>query len=202
MLEILALAPDDGWAFVNQDGRVFLVRPPYAHAQATQVTAAVVDRAVAAYGFQAEARSFDTWEKLVEYLSREIVNAAAGRPRMDDAGRRLLRHASRETVVRFLDRVAGELLPQREWSAAAATLEALLDHDLVIADQELRRRAIELLRACAASTAGEGSRGQLLRETLDLKRWCPRTARRYGEMGVRSFIKQVQDERELLRMPG
>jgi hypothetical protein len=198
MPEILAVAAEDGWAFVKQDGRIFLVRPPYAQTGATEVPASAVERAVSAHGFQATARSFDSWGKLIEHLERTIVDAAAGRPRIEDAARKLLRHASRETVVRFIDRIASELVPSQKWEEAATALEALLDLEVVSADQDLRHRAVDLLKACTKGL--RGSHEQLLRETLNVQKWSPLAVLAYGEERLRRYVEEVQRGNALLSM--
>lgn len=46
MLELLALEPEDGWAFVKDGSLIWFIRPPYRTGEARPVPEAVVSRAV------------------------------------------------------------------------------------------------------------------------------------------------------------
>lgn len=150
MLELQALAPEDGWALVKQADRILLVRPPYRREQLVEVGADAVARAVGLHGFEAVFRPFADWSALIEHLRAEVVRAHEGRPRIEDPARRLLRHAPRPVIEQYLDRIAIELLPDGELGPAAELLESLLALDLVTNSADLRDRAVALLGRCGA----------------------------------------------------
>ena len=58
MLKLLATAPEDGWAFVQRDAEILLVRPPYRRWDLSIVPEATVERAIHDYGFAAMEEAF------------------------------------------------------------------------------------------------------------------------------------------------
>ncbi|MFT3769329.1 MAG: hypothetical protein QM820_28155 [Minicystis sp.] len=71
MSKLLAYAPDERWAFVQDGARTVLVRPPF-H-QDVAASAAEVERAVTVHGFIALERDFATRRALLEFLRDESV---------------------------------------------------------------------------------------------------------------------------------
>ena len=202
-LELQAIVPEDGWAFVRQGERVFLVRPPYQRAQIAEVSADSIERALSVHGFEASSRSFANWDDLIEYLRGEIVRAAEARPRMDDPARRLLRHAPRDVLENYLDRVATELIPSAKWDAAADLLRVMLALDIVIKDAALLRRTSELISQCIAAVGQQKKeREQLVTGASDLSRRFPRMAKQYGNALLREFVKVVRSQNDVLKMAG
>jgi hypothetical protein len=199
MLSLMAVAPEDGWAFVQQGDKVFLARPPYQRAQLQEVSPETVARAIAGHGFQASARRFDDWGAVVEYLRGELVRATAHLPKeLEPARRRLLRHAPRQILEGYLDRIASELLPGREWGPASELLEALAGLDQLAKDSSLQERVAQLLQQCAAAVKEhERSRSELAEP--DMNQRFPLTARRYGP-NVQRFMREVRQGGGLMRM--
>jgi hypothetical protein len=198
MLELQALAAEDGWAFVKSGNKTLLVRPPYERAQMVEVTADAVARAIGAHGFQAASQVFTDWDQLIGHLRSELVRTNRERPTVDRPVRRLLQLAPREIIERYLDRVAQELIPQGHWSSAIEVVEELLELDRVIADAELRRRASDLLKAAVAGFRRQNeARMTLASQAADIVGRFPRTSRRYGERPVQNYLEKVRRHRVL-----
>src|SRR5688572_21651173 len=71
MLTLLAYAPDERWAYVQEGDRHLLLRPPYQ--QDLAVREADVERAVTVHGYATSDRTFATRRELFDFLSEESV---------------------------------------------------------------------------------------------------------------------------------
>jgi hypothetical protein len=149
MLEVLALAREDGWAFVRDGARIVALRPPYDRATPREVSDAVVARAVGDHGFTPSGEKFVDWPAVIEYLRHQMIKAREEEGRKlppEGVGRALLRHAPADEVSEMLEQVEAELLPAKELSAAERMLMAVLEvSPHVRRDDTLYRRALKLL---------------------------------------------------------
>ncbi len=151
MLDILAVLPDEGWAFVRDGVQTLLIRPPYTRAGRRSVDADEVGRAVAIHGFSVPQGDcqFPGWSSLVAHLNAQVEQSRAQQGQRLEAvglGERLLPHAPAPILERFLDRVEGELLPNPEsWAAASRLLLAMLPLPRVRESSSLSGRAVGLL---------------------------------------------------------
>lgn len=80
MLKLLAVAPEDGWAFVRvQDTTCCLVRPPYAKSNVLLADDAAVKTALSKHGFVSpvDDRTFVDWATLIAFLNRQVLQSRA-----------------------------------------------------------------------------------------------------------------------------
>ncbi len=186
MLRLIAAAFEDGWAFVEKDGQTILIRPPYQSANKLIVPESAIEAAIHAYGFEVWSESFADWSELVAYLNQRLVDARkASKFFVDDpnATLELLRRAPKQVLERYIARVEGELIPGREFKAAASLLTHLMNLESVKSDTALFDQVARLL---AISTEG------LLRSALPVPEWvehdlshrCPGAVRRYGAASI------------------
>jgi hypothetical protein len=189
MIQLLALAEEDGWAFVRSADRILLLRPPFGKRRHPAVEESVVARAVATEGFVAQEQVFPDWPALFAFLEERFL---AGRPALPaalapESVERILRHAPRAVLEKLLDRIEGELLPGRQWDAASELLARFLAVDApALAD--LRSRAAEVLVRCQRERAAAGSR----RDRLAASVQAPLTARKFGMDPVRAHASQLR----------
>lgn len=149
MIRLLAIAPDDGWAFASSEGQIRLLRPPYDKRRHPVVPESSVDRAVAVEGFTASAEEFPDWQELFDHLEERFL---AGRPPLPAAlapetVERILFYAPPASLAGLLDRIERELLPDRHWDVSSQLLSGLLAIDPPV-PAELRSRARDLLLRC------------------------------------------------------
>jgi len=198
MLELLALAPADGWAFVRSDGRIRLVRPPYDQTTSSTVTERVVETAVLKHGFNrlGETKHFDSWQELIGFLNGTIREERSPEGLEVGIGGRMLEYAPLDVLSGFLDRVERELLPSHKWEAAQSVLTAMLELPRVRQDETLWTRATDLVIAAIQGAAGAR---QLLRtlpcDIADFDSHFPRTSHRYGRDRVVSFAAVIAERR-------
>lgn len=163
MLMLLAYAPDERWAYVQEGDRCFLLRPPY-H-QDLAVHDADVERAVTVHGYATSDRTFATRRALFDFLLDESVRVwRLHNPPVDPASlrARLLDVLSVDDLDRHITRALGKVhqgrapealaLLDRLGTATALTLEqrqrigAMRDDIRARTDEESRQR-LSALRA-------------------------------------------------------
>jgi len=189
MIRLLALAPDDGWAFVRSADRVLLIRPPYGKRSHPAVEESVVARAVAVEGFKAVDQDFPDWPALFAFLEQQFL---AGRPALPaalapESVERILRHAPGSALEGLLDRIERELLPDRHWDAAGELLVRFLTVDSAPA-ADLRPRATALFVRCQRERAAAGQR----RGRLAAAARAPLAAGKYGPETMRAHAAKIQ----------
>ena len=186
MITLLAIAPEDGWAFVRKDGVILLVKPPYTKLATLQVDARTVENAVSTHGFEhvPPERSFASWSGLISFLHGQVLESrkARGRPLPDSGvGESFLQVAPKEVLETFLARVEHELLPNKKWDHAQKLLLAMLKTPRVRSEEDLASRAALLLeRAMKLEERAEELRRSACEEAEPLESDFPLAASRYG----------------------
>ncbi|MBT3266125.1 hypothetical protein HN371_03175 [Candidatus Poribacteria bacterium] len=145
MLEVLALAPADGWAYVRRDGVLLLVRPPYHNDTSLPVDESAVEAAVTKHGFVAADGEFADWPELIAHLRVLVAEAHPDLPSAEEIGQAYWEVADEEDLGHALDHVEQELLPGREYDHAIRLLAAMVEHSPVLAESGMIRRAARLL---------------------------------------------------------
>jgi hypothetical protein len=202
MLNLLAAAPEDGWAFVKRGEETLLVRPPYRRWNLSVVPESAVEKAILTHGFVPMEESFAQWDALVAFLEQQLVEArkAQGQAIPDSQSvRELVRHAPPHILEVYLDRVESELLPEGEWTAAQDLLALLIGLETVQDNAVLLKRTADLLGSCQTAKAqAESRRRELIDEQEDLARWFPNAVRRYAADPIREFMRQVWERQQLM----
>jgi hypothetical protein len=192
MIQLLALAEEDGWAFARSEGRIRLLRPPFGKRSHPIVEESVVARAVATEGFVAQEQVFPDWPALFAFLEERFL---AGRPVLPaalapESVERILRHAPRSVLEGLLDRIEHELLPDRQWDAASGLLARFLavNSPALAAGADLRSRAAEVFERCQQERSAAGARWNRLATSAK----APLTAKKYGLEQVQAYAARIR----------
>jgi hypothetical protein len=195
MLKLIASAPEDGWAFVEKDQRVVIIRPPYQQWTLAPAPEGAVEKAVQYHGFVVQDRIFADWDSLVAHLREQFLAARREQgSKVPDSEeiRSLLHLAPSYLLVEFLDRVESDLLPQKEWEPAMKLLTYLLGVDSVKADPDLYDRTVRLLlESQEAMRVEEAWRLKISHGEGDYRRKFPQALRTYGIEAVQSLAETV-----------
>lgn len=201
MLELIAAAPEDGWAFVRKGEQVFLIKPPYRASNIILVSEDIVAKAVGSQGFQWVRQSFDeNWEPVIAFLRaglKQAHDSVFGGVSDADLQYELLRDAPLEILGEYLGRTETELLPNGEWSAAIALLTVLLRLELTRNNPDLLQRTLSLLGQASA----EVSRVKAERSTLTAEGIVgrfPAVAKRYSVGPVVDYMQRVAQAHQVL----
>jgi hypothetical protein len=189
MIRLLALAPEDGWAFVRSADRILLLRPPYGKRRHPAVEEDAVIRAIAVEGFAAEDRAFPDWPALFAFLEERFLAGRKALPAAlaQESVERILRHAPRSALESLLDRIERELLPGRQWDVASELLVRFLTVDSPSA-ADLRPQAAALLVRCQQARSAAGERWHRLMAPAQ----APLTTEKYGLEPVRARAERIR----------
>ena len=202
MLELLAIASEDGWAFVRTEGDIVLARPPYSASNSSSVSEASVEKAVVHHGFSASEREFPNWRELIEFLNqqvRETRDARGEEIQREGLGAQMMEFASRGILENFLGRIETELLPSASWEPAERLLIDMLKVSRVRQDEQLHSRATNLLDLTVkARREFETHREDLLKEENGIFARCPILRECYDPVRLEAYNKQVGRRGQLL----
>jgi len=140
MIRLRAYTPDDGWAFVEEDGALVAVRPPYSSLSRTPVPDRTLELAVAAHGFQAADAEFADWADLLTFLQKEVLRRRAETQELpEDSSIRedLMRQAPVDQLARQVQRIESDLIPRGQAPFALALLTDMIGLPQVAASSEL-----------------------------------------------------------------
>jgi len=200
MLELLAIAREDGWAFVKKDEQLILIKPPYRDSNLVRVSEDIIEKAVSQHGFEWVQESYAGWGPLVDFLRTELSKVRQCELGMlDDAELKfeLLRDAPREILEDYLRRTESELIPGGEWNAALDVLTLLMRIDIVRHDANLYAHAIALLQRCNSGLAENGrTRAELTAEGV--VRLFPGVTRKYPVASVMEYMRNVAERHQVM----
>ncbi|SPF39518.1 hypothetical protein SBA4_2350005 [Candidatus Sulfopaludibacter sp. SbA4] len=200
MLELLAIAREDGWAFIKKDGQLILLKPPYRDSNLVRVCEDIIEKAVSLHGFEPIHESYPGWGPLVDFLRAELAKVRQSKLGiLDDAELKfeLLRDAPREILEYYLHRTESELIPNGEWNAALDVLTLLMRVDIVRQDANLCQHAIALLQKCNAGLAANGrNRAELTAEGV--VRLFPGVAQKYPVASVMEYMRNVAERHQVM----
>jgi hypothetical protein len=193
MLEVIATAKEDGWAFVKKDEQVFLVKPPYRASNLIPVSEDVIPKAVTSQGFHWIHQEFNDWEGVVASLRaglKEAHDAVLGHVADADLQRELLEDAPMDILEGYLRRTEEELLPNHEWRAATTVLTVLLKLDSIRNNPDLFRHTVSLLEQASAEISKLNvERTKLTAEGIVGR--FPAAAKRYSVGPVVEYMQKV-----------
>ena len=201
MLELIAVAPEDGWAFVRKDDRVWLIKPPYTVNAKIEVSGRAVDKALSDHGFHAAEGTFDGWRKLVIFLEQQVVaNSPEPLPTADKV-RRLLRHAPAKVVEMYLDRIESELIPHWEWDGAFLLLSEITALDTLRDSPHVHQRTAELLKKWGEEKArAEMDRRTITHDLEALAAELPHLAKKGAIDAVDQLASKIAVEGQILKL--
>ncbi|MCY2990110.1 MAG: hypothetical protein NTY19_19885 [Planctomycetota bacterium] len=194
MLKLLAVAPEDGWAFVRTGESIWLVRPPYSRSNTSPVSERVLEKGVTRHGFSACERGFADWRELVEFLNEEVRKSREARGEQivrEGLGAQLLQFAPDDVLGRFLSRVETELLPAGSWEPAERLLIDMLRLPQVRQNPGILARVSDLLGRTVKARKDSEARGQNLFEDDDIVAQCPALKQRYNSDALVEFNRRV-----------
>lgn len=198
MIELLAFAPEDGWAYIQTDAKVRLVRPPFTRESISVVQKESVVTALTRYGFVLPPegyQDFPNWSALFDFLRAQLVQAlkAKGEWVADDSpGEDLLAFAPPDKLREFLARTEAELIPNEKWDHAENLLLKMLALPSFPQQVDLYERAVGLLgRVSQGRAKKQKELFTLAQEDVDFPKTFPRAAEHYGQQEVVKLAEEI-----------
>ncbi len=203
MFRSIAIAPEDGWAFVKDGkGSVRLVRPPYRKNNVSIVSEETVEKAISTHGFIAEEKDFPDWYSLIIHLRDRLIQERKAQGRSVpglEAARNLVQYAPQHVVKNYLDRVETDLFPESNWDAAMSLLLVLLESQGVKVDEGLKERTTTLLRKCwELRQRQEQDQLGLIGKDITLAELCPMTTGLYPPHALNDYVRTVSENGSLM----
>jgi len=157
MLELLALALEDGWAYVRTGDVIQLARPPYHTDGLLTVAESTVEAAVTKHGFVASDKTFANWEALIAHLRQRVEETQPDSPSAQEIGQAYWEVANERDLTLALEHVEQELLPSGKYDHATRLVSAMVDHSSVLTDNgSLATNAARLLSRASRQQTGRG----------------------------------------------
>jgi hypothetical protein len=180
MPQLIALLPEDGWAFVKEGDRFVLVHPPFRTVDRRVAPEPIVSDAILHHSFMKASPDVpdEPWADVIARIRGEMQCAAsAGAGSFVD---RALGIVPMTMIEAILDDVERSLIPQRKLDGAERALRRLLLEERVRAHATILARAIGLLALIASTRERqiEARRVAFANERLVRIQQDPRFARR------------------------
>jgi len=156
-IELLAIAPDDGWGFIKIDNQIKLIQPPYSDADIFVLAEDAVAKSVDLYGFNYCNKSFENILEVIAFLEDQYVkskeSAGITLPSLEEI-KKLLVYANKDVIRRYIKRINDELLPKFKFSSASYLASELLKLEKVRKSPEMVIQLADVLQLqnqrCAA----------------------------------------------------
>ena len=154
-IKVIAIAPDDGWAFIIREDKVFLLRPPYGSSDHIEASEKDVENALRFHAFEECDFGFSNLKEAIEFLKDKYVEAMKNRgidlPSSEEL-RELLKYATDDILLEYLEKAENELIPKRKLDAASSI--ALDIMRLGRENREINNMVISVLERCKSKRQG------------------------------------------------
>lgn len=151
MIKIIAIAPHDGWAFIEKQRKIFLLEPPYESANGSEASEKVVENAVGKYGFEECDIAFCSMREAIEYIKDQFIKSrndlgieAPSAEELND----LLKYLEDDVLLEYLRRAREDLVPEGKFDAAEAIALDVLKLEKTKYNPEMQKAAMGILENC------------------------------------------------------
>ena len=206
-VEVIAIAPSDGWAFVVEGDRILLLRPPYRASTTVEVSPEVVENSIRRHGFKACDIQLENVSEAVTYVKNQYVQSkeseGIARPSAEQLVK-LLQYADEHVLYDYLDRAERQLIPEARLDQAEYIALEIASLDKARANPDLLDRAL--------SVAAKSLQAARLRDTQleELSRasaegWetrFPNAVLRYTTESLVGKTEQIAREKHLIPLAG
>ena len=150
-IKIIAIAPNDGWAFIIKEGKIYLLRPPYTTSNQIEVSSKVVENAIHIHDFEECVFTFDSMSEVIGSIKDRYIKSMKEQgidlPSSEEL-RELLKYATDDVLLEYLKRAKRELIPEGKLDAAESVTIDLMKLERVMRNPEMQKMAIDILENC------------------------------------------------------
>lgn len=204
-INVIAMAPCDGWAFITKEKKIFLLRPPYVSSNLSEVSEKVVENSIGKYGFKECDLTFDNMGEVIRFVkdqfieSRKILGIKV--PSHDEL-KDLLKYFDDDVLQEYLRRAQEELIPEGKLDAAESIALEIMKLERVKDNPRMQEMAVDILEKCKQKRKGlEELKNEIainVEETW--KDRFPRAVKRYTVDFIAGYRKSIQKRGQLLPM--
>lgn len=200
MISLIAADFANGWAFVQREGEILLIHPPYHRTSLSIVSNEILQKAVATYGFTATDECFECWDAVIDYLKGKLVDyhkaLGYGEPDSDTIAE-MLQYAPPEILEEYLGRITAEMFPNREFKPAIQLLKRMISLEGIQNNPTLLSKIVALLAECVGRMELEDIKKEGLLTDEDSLKEFPEAIRQWEPSAINSYRRQVQERRTM-----
>ena len=201
-VKIIAIAPTSVWAFIENDGKIYLLQPPYF--DQIEVTERDIEKVLQLYTFVECDKDFADLGEAIELLETKYVELLEKRgienPSTEEL-KELLNYADDEILLEYLQRAKDELIPDGDFDTAETVVADIMELERV--DIKINKIAADVLREI------QKKREEIINSMLDKVphkqslNWqtkFPNTNDKYSRKGMEKFSLQISQEGQLFEV--
>jgi hypothetical protein len=110
-IKIVAISPHDGWAFVEEDGRFFLLTPPYDKSDKIESTEMQLEKSISFHGFEICSYELNNYREVLDFIKSKYLESLKSQNFIipsDEELRKLLKYADEKIIDKYLDKICNE----------------------------------------------------------------------------------------------
>jgi hypothetical protein len=131
MIKVIALAIDEGWAFIKTDERTYLLKPPYEDTNCNDISPEITEKAISSYGFEGCDIDFNSLSDVVSFLKGRYIESKkrqTGQLPSEKDILRLLDFIDESIILEYLERAEQELISKGRFDEAEALILKLKEN--------------------------------------------------------------------------
>ena len=150
-IKIIAIAPNDGWGFIEKEEKIYLLHPPYTSSNLIEVSRKEVENAIQLHGFEVCDISLNGINEAVKFLKEKYIESKETQgidlPSSKQL-RELLKYATDDVLLEYLNKAKRELIPEGKLDAAESIASELKKLETVRKNPKMLEMIIETLEEC------------------------------------------------------
>ena len=150
-IKLIAIALADGWGFISEDNKKFLLRPPYTSEDKIELPRDLAGEMIARGAYEVCDIDFDNKKDLVRHLKDVYIESKQGQgvsPSSSEKRAEFLKYATDDILFGYLTRARDELIPEEQYDAAAAVALDLMKLERVRENAKMWEIGLDILEKC------------------------------------------------------
>jgi len=202
-IKIIAIAPNDGWGFIEKGEKIILLRPPYTSSNQVEVSRKVVENAIQLHGFEECDITLNSVNEVVRFLKEtyiELKKKQGVSLPSSERLRELLKYATDDVLLEYLNKAKRELIPEGKLDAAESIAFDLMKLEGVRNNPEMLKMGIDILEKCSQGRrrVKELEIGISNKQQETWRDRFPDVVDRYSIASIRDYSKSIKERGQLL----
>ena len=202
-INIAAVSLNDGWAFIIENEKLFLLRPPYLSSNHIEVSEKDMENAMQIQGFEKLDINFNDIKEVIRFLKEKYIeyrkNQGVGIPSSKQL-KELLKYAPDDILLEYLNRTKNVLIPGGKIDAAESIAMELMKLTKIKNDNKMLEMTINILEECRKIKQEKERLAMKIsenrKETLEGR--FPNAVYKYSALSISKLQKGVADRKLLL----
>ena len=202
-IKIIAIAPNDGWGFIEKEEKIYLLHPPYTSSNLIEVSRKEVETAIHLHGFEECDISLNGINEAVKFLKEKYIESKETQGIDLPSSKRLrelLKYATDDVLLGYLNKAKRELIPEGKLDAAESIALELMKLEKVKNNPEIREMGIDILEKCSQGRKRVGELAIAISNNLK-ETWEERFSdvmERYPKEAIIKYQKSISARGQIL----